>query len=215
MTELKYNENGLIPAIVQDVLTGKVLMLAYMNEQSLRRTLETGETWFYSRSRGQLWHKGETSGHIQKVRRISYDCDGDALLVAVEQCGAACHTGAASCFFRSLPGAEGEVRENFLAELEEIISARKVMKPEGSYVAGLFDRGLDRILKKVGEEAGEVIIAAKNEDRNELIYETGDLLFHVLVLLVQKEVALSEVLAELSRRHKPAAAGKGGEENND
>lgn len=215
MTELKYNENGLIPAIVQDVLTGKVLMLAYMNEESLKRTMETGETWFYSRSRRQLWHKGETSGHIQKVRRIDYDCDGDALLVAVEQNGAACHTGAASCFFRSLPGAEGEVGKNFLVELEEIISARKVMKPEGSYVAGLFDRGLDRILKKVGEEAGEVIIAAKNEDRYELIYETGDLLFHVLVLLVQKEVALSEVLAELSRRHRPAAAGKDGEGIND
>jgi phosphoribosyl-ATP pyrophosphohydrolase/phosphoribosyl-AMP cyclohydrolase len=174
-----------------------------MNADSLKKTLETGETWFYSRSRSELWHKGATSGHIQTVKRIDYDCDGDALLVQVEQHGGACHTGAASCFYRTLSG-EAPVSVNFLAELERIIAGRKIAKPAGSYTVKLFDGGLDRILKKVGEEAGEVIIAAKNQDRNELIYETGDLLFHLLVLLAQKDVALSEVLKELASRHRPA-----------
>ncbi|MDW7685098.1 MAG: bifunctional phosphoribosyl-AMP cyclohydrolase/phosphoribosyl-ATP diphosphatase HisIE [Bacillota bacterium] len=203
MTTLKFDKAGLIPAVIQDVQTGRVLMLAYMNEESLKKTMETGQTWFYSRSRNELWHKGATSGHIQTVRRIDYDCDGDALVVHVEQTGSACHTGAATCFYRSL--SDGDTKtEHFLAELERIIAERKINRPEGSYVAGLFAKGLDRILKKVGEEAGEVIIAAKNEDRKELIYESGDLLFHLLVLLAQKDVALSEVLSELSRRHKPA-----------
>lgn len=203
MTELKFDQAGLIPAVVQDVNTGNVLMLAYMNAESLKKTLETGETWFYSRSRSELWHKGATSGHIQTVKRIDYDCDGDALLVQVEQSGGACHTGATSCFYRTLSG-EAAVSGNFLAELEKIITERKLTKPAGSYTAKLFDGGLDRILKKVGEEAGEVIIAAKNQDRNEIIYETGDLLFHLLVLLAQKDVALSEVLTELASRHMPA-----------
>ncbi|MBS4022189.1 MAG: bifunctional phosphoribosyl-AMP cyclohydrolase/phosphoribosyl-ATP diphosphatase HisIE [Dethiobacter sp.] len=201
MTELKYNEAGLIPAIVQDVGSGRVLMLAYMNSESLQKTKETGETWFFSRSRNQLWHKGVTSGHTQEVVGIRYDCDCDALLVQVKQQGPACHTGAVSCFYRTLPGQEEHLACDFLFELERIIDNRKVQKPEGSYVAGLFAKGLDRILKKVGEEAGEVIIAAKNEDKNELVYEAGDLLFHLLVLLSQKGVSLSEVLAELERRH--------------
>ncbi|MBS4029984.1 MAG: bifunctional phosphoribosyl-AMP cyclohydrolase/phosphoribosyl-ATP diphosphatase HisIE [Clostridiales bacterium] len=203
MTELKFDQAGLIPAVVQDVNTGNVLMLAYMNTDSLKKTLETGETWFYSRSRSELWHKGATSGHIQTVKRIDYDCDGDALLVQVEQQGGACHTGAASCFYRTLSG-EAPISGNFLAELEKIITGRKITKPAGSYTAKLFDGGLDRILKKVGEEAGEVIIAAKNQDRKELIYEIGDLLFHLLVLLAEKDVALSEVLTELASRHRPA-----------
>jgi phosphoribosyl-AMP cyclohydrolase / phosphoribosyl-ATP pyrophosphohydrolase len=204
MTNLKFDRDGLIPAVVQDVFTGKVLMLAYMNSESLKKTLETGETWFYSRSRQELWHKGATSGHIQTVKRIDYDCDGDALLVQVEQVGGACHTGSSSCFYRTLSGDDTPVADHFLTELERIIAERKANRPAGSYVAGLFEKGLDRILKKVGEEAGEVIIAAKNPDRNELIYESGDLLFHLLVLLAEKEVALGEVVKELQRRHKPS-----------
>ncbi|MBS3946785.1 MAG: bifunctional phosphoribosyl-AMP cyclohydrolase/phosphoribosyl-ATP diphosphatase HisIE [Dethiobacter sp.] len=202
MNEIKFDQAGLVPAIVQDWHSGQVLMLAYMNREALQKTLESGETWFYSRSRNELWHKGETSGHFQQVRRISYDCDGDALLVQVEQTGAACHTGAAGCFFRTLQAVGTPPAEHFLAELERIISQRKVERPEGSYVVKLLEAGVDRILKKVAEEAGEVIIAAKNEDRAELVYETGDLLFHLLVLLARQDVALSEVLAELARRHR-------------
>lgn len=206
MTQLKFDAAGLIPAIVQDVHTGRVLMLAYMNEESLQRTKETGMTWFYSRSRGELWHKGATSGHIQAVQRIDCDCDGDTLLIQVEQTGCACHTGAASCFYTTLAGEAAELpADNFLPELERIIAGRKAEMPEGSYVAKLFEKGLDRILKKIGEEAGEVIIAAKNEDRGELIYETGDLIFHLMVLLAEKDVALAEVLAELAGRHRPKA----------
>ncbi len=140
-------------------------MLAYMNEEALQKTIESGESWFYSRSRQSLWHKGATSGHIQTVKQIAYDCDGDALLLLVEQRGAACHTGAVSCFFRTLSGTEAVKPENFLFELESIIAERKVNRPANSYVAKLFHDGLDRILKKITEEAGEVIIAAKNEEQ--------------------------------------------------
>ncbi|MCR3923538.1 MAG: bifunctional phosphoribosyl-AMP cyclohydrolase/phosphoribosyl-ATP diphosphatase HisIE [Firmicutes bacterium] len=202
-TELKFDDTGLIPAVVQDAHSGRVLMLAYMNEESLTQTITTGQTWFYSRSRGELWHKGATSGHIQTVKRIDYDCDGDALLLQVEQTGGACHTGAVTCFYRTLSEVEAVEKSQFLSELERIIAERKVNMPQNSYVAKLFAGGLDRILKKVGEEAGEVIIAAKNEDRNELIYESGDLFFHLLVLLAQKDIAVSEVMAELARRHQP------------
>jgi phosphoribosyl-ATP pyrophosphohydrolase/phosphoribosyl-AMP cyclohydrolase len=208
MTKLKFDENGLVPAVVQDAYSNHVLMVAYMNEESLKKTMETGQTWFYSRSRQELWHKGATSGHVQMVKRIDYDCDGDALLLQVEQVGGACHTGASSCFYRTLSGGAQPEADNFLPELERIIAERKVNRPEGSYVAKLFDKGLDKILKKIGEEAGEVIIAAKNEDRNELIYESGDLLFHLIVLLAEKDVALSEVLKELAGRHKPAQQGE-------
>lgn len=184
-------------------------MLAYMNEASLQKTLASGQTWFYSRSRQELWHKGASSGHTQTVKRIDYDCDGDALLVYVEQSGGACHTGAATCFYRTLHGEKTAAPELFLPELERIIAERQVNRPADSYVAQLFNGGLDRILKKVGEEAGEVIIAAKNEERSELIYESGDLLFHLLVLLAAKDVGFSEVLAELQRRHQPAAKEQG------
>ena len=201
MKDLKFNEQGLLPAVIQDAQTGQVLMLAYMNKEALDRTLSSGETWFYSRSRETLWHKGETSGHTQKVHRIYYDCDGDTLLLLVDQCGAACHNGTASCFYRTLSGTDELPSNNFLPELERIIAGRRVERPDGSYVVRLFDKGLDKILKKVGEEASEVIIAAKNEERYELIYEAGDLIFHLLVLLAQKDVALSEVLAELASRH--------------
>ena len=209
MTGLKFNQDGLIPAIVQDVHSRQVLMLAWMNEESLQKTLATGQTWFYSRSRQELWHKGATSGHTQDVKRITYDCDADALLVEVEQTGGACHTGAASCFFRTLAEAGEVPRENFLFALENIIAERKINLPAGSYTAKLFTGGLDRILKKIGEEAGEVLIAAKNQERGELIYECGDLLFHLLVLLAEKGITLAEVVAELARRHGQAAtAGK-------
>lgn len=203
---LKFDQAGLIPAIVQDLHTGRVLMLAYMNEESLNKTLASGETWFYSRSRQELWHKGASSGHTQTVKRIDYDCDGDALLVYVEQKGGACHTGATGCFYRTLTGEAVAVGQQFLPELEQIIAERKFNRPPGSYVSKLLNGGLDRILKKVAEEAGEVIIAAKNADREELIYECGDLLFHLLVLLAAQEVSLGEVIAELKRRHRPAAA---------
>lgn len=208
MTKLQFAENGLIPVVIQDVLTERVLMLAYMNEEALQKTIATGQTWFYSRSRRELWHKGATSGHFQQVKRIEYDCDGDALLVRVEQVGSACHTGENSCFYRTLFGEESVASVSFLAELAQIIAERKLTKPAGSYVAKLFEQGLDRILKKIGEEAGEVIIAAKNQDRTELIYESSDLLFHLLVLLAEKNVALAEVLRELASRHRPAAAGQ-------
>jgi phosphoribosyl-ATP pyrophosphohydrolase/phosphoribosyl-AMP cyclohydrolase len=176
-------------------------MLAYMNEESLQKTLATGQTWFYSRSRQELWHKGATSGHMQEVKRITYDCDGDALLLEVEQTGGACHTGTVSCFFHTLAEIGEVPQENFLFVLENIIAEQKINRPTGSYTAKLFTGGLDRILKKIGEEAGEVIIAAKNRDRGELIYESGDLLFHLLVLLAEKGITLAEVVAELARRH--------------
>jgi phosphoribosyl-ATP pyrophosphohydrolase/phosphoribosyl-AMP cyclohydrolase len=210
--KLMYDENGLIPAIIQDARDGRVLMLAYMNEEALQKTLEAGETWFYSRSRRKLWHKGETSGHTQAVRSIAYDCDADALLIQVEQKGSACHTGAASCFYRKLHMRGAVPEGSFLPELERIIAERKAEMPEGSYVAGLFRQGLDRILKKIAEEAGEVIIAAKNEEGNELIYECGDLLFHLLVLLAAKNITLAEISSELARRHRPD---KSEEKNND
>ncbi|MFW5648985.1 MAG: bifunctional phosphoribosyl-AMP cyclohydrolase/phosphoribosyl-ATP diphosphatase HisIE [Candidatus Alkaliphilus sp. MAG34] len=203
---LKFDENGLIPAIIQDADTKEVLMLAYMNEDSLKKTLGTGETWFWSRSRKELWHKGETSGHIQKVKSINYDCDGDTLLIGVEQKGVACHTGARSCFFNLLYLYEGErgekIDSDIIERLYAIITDRKENPKENSYTNYLFDEGLDKILKKIGEESAEVIIAAKNPDRNELIYETGDLLYHLLVLLKEKNVVPEEVFAELSSRFK-------------
>ena len=191
---------------MQDINTKEVLMLAYMNEDSLKKTLETGETWFWSRSRGELWHKGETSGHTQKVKSINYDCDGDALLIEVDQRGVACHTGAKSCFFNLLYLIEETRSEkassDIIERLYRVIGDRKENPKKDSYTNYLFDEGLDKILKKVGEETAEVIIAAKNIDRYELIYETGDLLYHLLVLLKEKNVAPDEIFAELSRRFK-------------
>lgn len=206
LEDLKFDERGLIPAIIQDVDTKEVLMLAYMNDDSLKKTLSTGETWFWSRSRKELWHKGETSGHIQKVKSISYDCDGDTLLIQVEQVGVACHTGARSCFFNLLYLYEEErgekIDSDIIERLYEIITDRKVNPKENSYTNYLLDEGLDKILKKIGEEAAEVIIAAKNPDRDELIYETGDLLYHLLVLLNKKDVVPREIFAELGNRFR-------------
>ena len=204
INELKFDDRGLIPAIVQEIKTKEVLMMAYMNRDSLDKTLETGETWFWSRTRGELWHKGETSGHFQKVRQIDYDCDADTLLIQVEQEGAACHTGKKSCFFQSLYQSEikAGVKSEIINDLYKIIEDRKENPKEGSYTNYLFDKGLDKILKKVGEEAAEVIIAAKNPDRNELIYETSDLLYNLLVLLKEREIIPEEIFVELNKRFK-------------
>ncbi|UWE03437.1 bifunctional phosphoribosyl-AMP cyclohydrolase/phosphoribosyl-ATP diphosphatase HisIE [Laceyella sacchari] len=197
-SELKFGADGLIPAIVQDGRTKQVLTLAYMNRESLEKTLETGETWFFSRSRQALWHKGATSGHTQKVIAVSRDCDQDALLIQVEPRGPACHTGSVSCF-----GGEADKPEpeSILAQLETVIAERQQERPEGSYTTYLFDKGIDKILKKVGEEAAEVIIAAKNEGQAELRYEAADLLYHLLVLLREKDLPFGNVLAELRERH--------------
>ncbi|WP_274648536.1 bifunctional phosphoribosyl-AMP cyclohydrolase/phosphoribosyl-ATP diphosphatase HisIE [Paenibacillus humicola] len=202
---IKWNEAGLVPAIVQDAVSKEVLMLAYMNRQSLAKSVESGETWFWSRSRGELWHKGATSGHIQRIVSMQYDCDGDTLLVRVEQQGPACHTGAYSCFHHTIAGdaesAAGSDRFAMLSRLETIISQRYAERPEGAYTTYLFEKGVDKILKKVGEETAEVIIAAKNKDNDELRCETSDLIFHLMVLLRDRGLSLDEVMAELGKRH--------------
>ncbi|MFN3698623.1 MAG: bifunctional phosphoribosyl-AMP cyclohydrolase/phosphoribosyl-ATP diphosphatase HisIE [Dictyoglomus sp.] len=195
---LKFDERGLIPVIVQDYTTGKVLMLAYMNEEALRKTIETKEAWYFSRSRNSLWHKGETSGNYQKVMDIAVDCDKDALLVMVEQIGVACHTGNFSCFYRSEKSGD-----SFLFYLEKYLKDRKEYLPESSYTAKLFKNGKERIFQKLGEEAIETIIAGLREDRDRLIYESADLLFHFLLTLVEENIELKEVITELIKRHKP------------
>lgn len=201
---LKFDDKGLIPAIVQDVLSGKVLTLAYMNRESLQKTLETGKTWFFSRSRQKLWNKGETSGHFQTVRSMFYDCDEDALLVQVEQEGAACHTDNYSCFYRALTEAAESPKDkaSILREVYEVILERKKLKPENSYVAKKMQEGIDRILKKVGEEAGEVIIAGKNADSEEMAWETADLIFHLWMALAFYDIPLDKVYDKLIERRK-------------
>lgn len=249
VNSLKYDQAGLIPAIVQDHATGEVLMVAYMNAEAVRRTLDTRETWFWSRSRQKFWHKGETSGNVQRVFEIYYDCDRDTLLLKVEQKGAACHEGYYSCF-HNLIRADGEIqvigekyfdpekvygnagggnagvspagekadgrRNNraktpsgetksgsaILDELFDVIIKRKDYSPGDSYTAELFSRGTDKILEKIGEEASEVIIAAKNNDREELVEESADLLYHLMVLLADRGVDMGRVYAELERRRK-------------
>jgi phosphoribosyl-ATP pyrophosphohydrolase/phosphoribosyl-AMP cyclohydrolase len=216
---IEFGENGLLPAIVQDAESGEVLMLAYMNPRALAMTLETGQTWFYSRSRCELWHKGETSGNVQLVKELRLDCDGDALVVRVTQVGSgACHTGRRSCFHRVLTrDSAGGFRVEFnqasadpadgetstaavLSDLHDVIVDRKARPVEGSYTCYLFNEGIDKILKKVGEECAETIIAAKNGTSAEIVYETADLLYHLLVMLAFFDIHPSEVFAELSRR---------------
>ncbi|WP_257351735.1 phosphoribosyl-AMP cyclohydrolase [Pseudalkalibacillus decolorationis] len=260
--ELRFDENGLIPVIVQDVESMEVLTLAYMNEESLGKSMETRETWFYSRSRQELWHKGETSGNTQRIVDLRYDCDQDALVVLVEPAGPACHTGSFSCFVKSLlvgddentgvdeprkvetdsgGGSllragenigEGESlldagdhmddqsrslfdekkklsdgvgkgldRFSILSQLESVIAEREKDRPEAAYTTYLFDEGVDKILKKVGEEASEVIIAAKNRDKDELSWESADLIYHLLVLLREQNLPLDDVLSVLEKRH--------------
>lgn len=230
---LNYDSRGLVPAVVQDARTREVLMVAHVNAESLHRTLESGEAWFWSRSRQELWHKGATSGNYQRVVRVRTDCDQDALLLEVDPAGPACHTGATSCFFenidpppqsglesppidaRALPPQPSVVDPQsapehhaapsdaqVLEELAAVIAQRKATMPEGSYVAGLLAQGIDRVAKKVGEEAVETVIAAKNGSHDEIVWEVADLWFHSLVLLEATGVPLSDVWAELARRRK-------------
>lgn len=205
ISKLKYTENGLIPTIIQDINTNVVLMMAYMNKESLQKTIDTKRTWFYSRSRDKLWNKGETSGNFQEVKSIKYDCDGDTLLIKVKPMGPSCHTGENSCFYSSILELSDETSNNtntILNELYNIIQQRKENPQEGSYTNYLFNSGIDKILKKVGEENAETIIAAKNNSKEELIYETSDLFYHLLVLLVNQGVTLEDIHSELKKRHK-------------
>ena len=197
--ELKFDANGLIPAIVTDADTGRVLTLAYMNRESLQISLEKKLTCFWSRSRQELWLKGETSGHYQHIISITADCDRDALLVKVRPDGPACHLGTESCF--EYPLWESGEKEFSLAGLMELISGRKTEPREGSYTSYLFEKGLDKILKKVGEESTEVIIAAKAQDKKETIYEIADLTYHVMVLMLEAGITLQDIHAELASRH--------------
>jgi len=223
LDDVRFNADGLIPAIVQDAQTLQVLTLAYMNAESLRRTVETGETWFWSRSRAELWHKGETSGHTQRVVSINLDCDRDALNILAVPHGPACHKGTESCFSDVIftaslaepgravhrgpglpagPGDQGISLGEVLEGLYSLIGTRRQERPEGSYTTYLFDKGLDKILKKVGEESSETIIAAKNADPEALTRETADLLYHLCVLLVERDVSLNDVANELLSRRK-------------
>ncbi len=199
---LKFNEDGLIPVVVQHAQTKEVLTVAYMNKQSYEKTLETGETWFYSRSRQELWHKGATSGHTQKVISIKADCDQDALVVEVLPNGPACHNGTTSCFTETIVEQERPGSVAILPQLVEVIREREQSMPEGAYTTYLFDKGIDKICKKVGEEATEVVIGAKNRDKEEVKWESADLLYHLLVLLQEQKVDLYEVLDVLQKRHE-------------
>ena len=215
LPKLKYDPAGLIPTVVQDFDTGAVLMVAWMNEASLKMTLESGYTHFWSRSRQKFWKKGETSGHLQKVREIRADCDADTLLVQVEQTGPACHTNSYSCFFELLQEREGEEggRPEILDAVYRLILDRKSRRPEGSYVARLMGEGKDAVLAKVEEEAGEVAQASRQDTAAELVAETADLWFHTLVLLGLHDIAPSQVFRELSRRYgKPGRQAEPGGE---
>ena len=203
IADLKFDEHGLIPAIVQDAQTREVLTLAYMNAESLTKTIESGQTWFWSRSRKELWHKGETSGNTQQVVDLFADCDKDAIVVLVNPAGPACHTGATSCF----AGIESaNSLKNVLDDLYEVIKERQQLKPANSYTTYLFNEGLDKILKKVGEESTETIVAAKNESTEALVSEVSDLIYHLLVLLVARGVSLDQVAQELKARSRSGGA---------
>ena len=198
--ELKFDEKGLIPAVVQDHYTKQVLTLAYMNAESLAITIDEGRTCFWSRSRQELWRKGETSGSVQRVVSITADCDGDALVVEVVKDGPACHTGAESCFFNGLYLSD-QLKQFSYEGLYRLIQGRKTSPVEGSYTTYLFEKGLDKILKKVGEECTEVIIGGCKEDRAETVYEIADLCYHVMVLMVQMGITVEDVTRELEKRH--------------
>jgi phosphoribosyl-ATP pyrophosphohydrolase/phosphoribosyl-AMP cyclohydrolase len=208
--QLKFDDRGLIPAVVQDEDTREVLMVAYMNAESVRRTLESGDAWFWSRSRQELWHKGDTSGNYQHVVRARTDCDADTILLEVNPDGPACHTGAVSCFYEEIdePDAaaakpqESAAGAEIIQELAGVIAQRHATMPEGSYVAGLLQAGIDRVAKKVGEEAAETIIAGKNGSHDEIVWEVADLWFHSLILLEATGVPVEDVFQELARRRK-------------
>lgn len=200
INDLKFDENGLIPAIVVDAITKKVLTLAYMNRESLQISMEKGQTCFWSRSRQELWLKGETSGNYQHIVSITADCDGDALVVVVEKDGPACHMGTDSCFSNPL-WQSGELQEFSYEQLMELIAGRKTDKKEGSYTTYLFEKGIDKILKKIGEESAEVLIAGKANDKKETIYEISDLAYHVMVLMTEMGISLEDIHRELASRH--------------
>lgn len=215
LDKLRFDDRGLITAVIQDSQDGTVLMVAYMNREAVEKTQQTGLTWFYSRSRQRLWQKGETSGHVQRVKEILYDCDGDTLLVKVEQTGPACHEGTRSCFARNLhddsriesPEKDmatvyGGGVATIIADLYGVIADRKQNPQAGSYTTYLFEKGQDKILKKVGEESAETIIASKNHDKSEILYEMADLWYHCLVTLAYHDIAPSELLHELCKRRK-------------
>ena len=200
ISKIKFDDKGLVPAIVVDAVSKKVLTLAYMNEESLRISMEKKLTCFYSRSRQELWLKGETSGNYQHIVSITADCDNDALVVVVEPDGPACHTGEATCFHNPVFESD-ELKEFSLEGLFKLIEGRKIEKTEGSYTTYLFEKGLDKILKKVGEESTEVIIGAKGGDKKETIYEIADLTYHLLVLMIEMGISLEDIHRELASRH--------------
>lgn len=206
---IKFDDKGLVPVVTQDYMTKEVLMVAYMNEEAFDKTLETGKVTYFSRSRNKLWIKGETSGHFQLVKSIKLDCDGDTLLIEVEQIDAACHTGNKTCFYRTLTNgtwSEAESKDDekasarILQEVYNVIVDRTIHPKEGSYTNYLFEKGLDKILKKVGEETAEVIIAAKNKSKEEIRYEISDLMYHLMVLMVERGVTLEDIYDELKGR---------------
>ncbi len=204
--------SGLIPAVIQDYKTGEVLMVAYMNRESLNKSLTTGTTWFWSRSKKKLWNKGETSGNIQKIKAIKYDCDGDALLISVEQVGNACHTGNRSCFYRTLKNIDKNIdfkkcptdslKQNIMDELYGVIESRIKNRVSDSYTYSLHKKGLDEIIKKFGEESMEVVLSSKHQSKRSTVYEIADLLYHLLVLMVEKKITLEEIFNELKNRRK-------------
>lgn len=202
--DIKFDELGLVPAVVQDARTKEVLTLAYMNRESLEKTLVEKETWFWSRSRQELWHKGAISGNTQRVIDVRIDCDRDAIVVLVEPAGAACHTGARTCFHNEFENFEAdEIKHNFgetLENLFSVIASRKSEMPDNSYTTYLFEKGLDKILKKIGEESSETIIAAKNEELHPLVAESADLIYHLIVLFIERGVTLEMLSEELQRR---------------
>ncbi len=202
-SDFKLNSDGMVPVVVQDYKTSEVLMMAYMNEEAYQETLRTGKMTYYSRSRKELWLKGATSGHFQYVKSLSADCDMDTILAKVSQVGAACHTGAKSCFFNEITKKDYEQSSNPLQVFEEVfdvIKDRKIHPKEGSYTNYLFDKGIDKILKKLGEEATEIVIAAKNPNANEIKYEISDFLYHMMVLMAEKDVTWEEITTELANR---------------
>lgn len=206
---IKFDDKGLVPVVTQDYKTKEVLMVAYMNKEAFGMTVETGKVTYFSRSRNKLWVKGETSGHFQNVKSIKLDCDGDTILIEAEQIDAACHTGNKTCFFRTLnnssweetkESAEEKLTEGILQEVYDVIVDRTIHPKEGSYTNYLFTKGIDKILKKVGEETAEVIIAAKNKSREEIRYEISDLMYHLMVLMVERGVTLDDIYGELKGR---------------
>lgn len=204
ISKILFDDKGLVPAVAQDSVTGEVLMVAYMNKESLKKTIAEKKAWYFSRSRQELWLKGGTSGNIQEVEKIYYDCDGDTILLRVNQTGVACHTGAKTCFFTNLETGleenQSQYTDPIMAQLFYILKSRKGSDPKSSYVASLYAKGTPKILEKISEEADELVEAANIKDNKEIVYEAADLLFHMMVLLAEKDIEMDEVYSELKRR---------------